>query len=170
MITQNFGYVVSVILGIDPVEQRLPAEAIHTDWQPSRHLLRQNLHPNNYCGTRFKRQGTQTSRFQPALSSQIGCTRVEAEKRQVSFESLDRSRAQLRQVPTGDPCFSTFVSSPKRFSHTVQQQTLPEYLERQKEIKSRYSLKIMKKRLSSSIDVNAIIESSVQAKFFSQLF
>ena len=119
MITQNFGYVVSVTLGIDPVEQRLPAEAIHNDWQPSRHLLRQNLLPNNYCGTRFERQGTQTSRFQPALSSQIGYTRIKAEKRQVSFESLDRSRAQLRQVPTGDPCFSTPVSSPKPLSYST---------------------------------------------------
>ena len=64
------------------MEQRLPAEAKPTDWRPSRHL-RQNLHPINYCETRFQRQGTppQTSRFQPALSSHNRFTRAQAEKR-----------------------------------------------------------------------------------------
>ena len=67
-------------LGINPVELSLPAEAIPTDRQPSRHI-RQNSHPINYCETRFKRQGTVpgTSRFQPALSSQNGFTRAQAE-------------------------------------------------------------------------------------------
>ena len=46
--------------------------------------------------------------------------------------------------------------------------TAPEYLQRQKEIKSRYSLKNLKKRLSSN-DVNAIFASSHCPKFcFSQ--
>ena len=56
---------------IDPVEQRLPAEANPTDRQPSRHHLFQNLHPINFCETHLRRKGTppQTNRFQPACSS-----------------------------------------------------------------------------------------------------
>ena len=110
-----------------PAQQSLPAQALPTDRQPSRYL-RQKLNLINYCETRLKRQGTpQTIRFQPALSSQNGFTRAEAEKRHAFFESLERSRTQRRQVPTGDPCLYTSVSSPKLFSHTLQEQTPPEY-------------------------------------------
>ena len=44
--------------GIDAVDRSLPAEAVPTDRQPSRHLLRQNLHPTNFSENCFKRQGT----------------------------------------------------------------------------------------------------------------
>ena len=139
--SRNSRIVSETPLGTDPVEQRPPAVAIPTDRQPSHHLLRQNVNPINYWETRFKRQGTpQTSRFQPALSGHNCFTRPQAQKRQVFFDSLDRNRAQLRQFPTGGPCLSTSVSSPESFSLTLQQQTPPEYLERQKEIQSRYTL------------------------------
>ena len=49
------------------------------------------------------------------------------------------------------------------------QSTPPGYSERQKEVKKRYSLKSLQKRLSNINDVNAVNESSVHPKFcFSQ--
>ena len=40
------------------------------------------------------------------------------------------------------------------------------YLDRQKEVKKRYSLKNLQKSLSKQIDVNAVIESFVQLNLF----
>ena len=55
------------------------------------------------------------------------------------------------------------------FRHSAQS-TPPGYSERQNEVKKRYSLKSLLKRLSNKNDVNAVIESSVHTKFcFSQL-
>ena len=54
------------------------------------------------------------------------------------------------------------------FRHSAQS-TPPGYSERQKEVRKRYSLKNLQKRLSSKNDVNAVIESSVHPNFcFSQ--
>ena len=54
------------------------------------------------------------------------------------------------------------------FRHSAQS-TPPGYSERQKEVKKRYSLKSLQKRLSNKNDVKAVIESSVHPKFcFSQ--
>ena len=51
------------------------------------------------------------------------------------------------------------------FRHSTQS-TPPGYLERQKEVKKRYSFKNLQKRLSKLSDVDAVIESSVHPKFF----
>ena len=54
------------------------------------------------------------------------------------------------------------------FRHSTQS-TPTGFSERQKEVKKRYSLKSLQKRLSNKNDVNAVIESSVHTKFcFSQ--
>ena len=78
---------------------------------------------------------------------------------------------------------STNTSSPTKFLNTKRsechhkythfrhsaQSTSPGYSERQKEVKKRYSLKSLQKRLSKKNDVNEIIEASVHPKFcFSQ--
>ena len=63
---------------------------------------------------------------------------------------------------------SSPVLSQQSLTHSGQPVTPPEYLKRQKEVKSRYYLKNLKKRLSSN-DVNAIVASSHYPKFcFSQ--
>ena len=56
----------------------------------------------------------------------MGLTRAQVDKRQAFFESIERVRAQSRQVRTAEPYISTSVSSPKPFSRTIHQQTLPE--------------------------------------------
>ena len=55
-------------------------------------------------------------------------------------------------------------NSETTFRHSTQS-TPPGYSERQKEVKKRYSLKSLQKRLSNESDVNAVIESSVHPKF-----
>ena len=45
--------------------------------------------------------------FQPALSTNSGLKRAQADKRQAIFQSLERRRAQLRQALSWDPFLST---------------------------------------------------------------
>ena len=161
-------------LDIDPVDQRLAAEARPTYRQLSRHLLRQNLHPINYCETRFnvlsdRELLLKLVAFNQHLVVRMDSTEFKQKNAMQFFESLERSRAKLRQSFTEYRCLSTSNSSPNPFSHTLQSQKPPEFLEKQKETKSRSTLKKLKKRLSFSNDVNTIIETGNQTKFcFSQ--
>ena len=140
---------------IAQAERWLPTEAILTDRQRPCRLLRTNLHPIIHCETRFKREDIlrQTPRCQPFLSTTGGLSGTRADKRQTILESLERSLAQFRQAPSGDPCLSIPVWSPKPFSHALYQQTPSVFLERRKAITSRYTFKISRKRFASTINV-----------------
>ena len=84
------------------------------------------------------------------------------------MDFLERSRQATSVSKSKQPSGSSPAQSSKPFTHSGQPKTPPEYLQRQKEIKSRYSLTNLKKRLSNN-DVNAIVESSHYPKFcFSQ--
>ena len=91
------------------------------------------------CETRFKQEGTllQTAHFEPALTTNSGLAGTQVAKRHAIFESLERSRAQLRQVFSGDPRLNIEVSRTNAFSQRIQQQRPLEYLWRLKESKLR---------------------------------
>ena len=100
---------------------------------------------------------------EPAVSSN---QLTQSQKRDVSFDSCQRTRnlqsiSDVHKNPYVHNTYTTFRLST--------QSTPPGYSERQKEVKKRYSLKSLRKRLSNKNDVNAVIESSVHPKFwFSQ--
>ena len=100
---------------------------------------------------------------EPAASSH---QLTQGQKRDVIIDSCQRTRTlQPNSVTQKDPNVHDKYT---HFRHLAQS-TPPGYSERQKEVKKRYSLKNLQKRLSNKNDVNAVIESSVHPKFcFSQ--
>ena len=91
---------------------------------------------------------------------------TQSQKRDAILDSCQRTRTlQSTSVTQKDP---NVHDKYPHFRHSAQS-TPPGYSERQKELKKRYSLKSLQKRLSNKNDVNAVIESSVHPKFcFSQ--
>ena len=95
----------------------------------------------------------------PASSKQL----TQNQKRDVIIDSCQRTRTlQPNSVTQKDPNVHDKYT---HFRHSAQS-TPPGYSERQKEVKKRYSLKSLQKRLSNKNDVNAVIESSVHPKIF----
>ena len=94
---------------------------------------------------------------------------TQSQKRDAILDSCQRTRTlQPHSVTQKDPnVHDTYT----HFRHSAQS-TPPGYSERQKEVRKRYSLKSLQKRLSNKNDVNAVIESSVHPKFcfHSQIF
>ena len=134
------------------------------------HNLRPRLHPVYYGETRFKSEARLpiTKRFQPTFTISSGLTPSQEEKRQSILDSLERHRQTTSHSTMMQPSGSSTVPNQQSLTHSGQPVTPPEHLKRQKEIKSRYSLKNLKKRPSSN-DVNAIVASSHYPKFcFSQ--
>ena len=91
---------------------------------------------------------------------------TQSQKRDAILDSCQRTRTlQSKSVTQKDPNVHDKYT---QFRHSAQS-TPPGYSERQKEVKKRYSLKSLQKRISNKNDVNAVIESSVHPKFcFSQ--
>ena len=86
----------------------------------------------------------------------------QSQKWEVIIDSCQRLRTlQPNSVSQKDPNVHDKYT---HFRHSAQS-TPPRYSERQKELKKRYSLKSLQKRLSNKNDVNAVIESSVHPKF-----
>ena len=134
------------------------------------HNLRPRLRPVYYGETRFKSEARlpTTKRFQPTTTMSSGLTSSQEQKRQSILESLERHRQTTSHSTMMQPSGSSPVQSKQLFTQSGYSETPPEYLRRQKEIKSRYSLKNLKKRLSNN-DINAIVASSHYPKFcFSQ--
>ena len=100
---------------------------------------------------------------EPAASSK---QLTQSPKRGAILDSCQRTRTlQPNSVAQKDPNVHDKYTP---FRHLAQS-TPPEYSERQKEVKKRYSSKSLQKRLSNKNDVNAVLESSVHPKFcFSQ--
>ena len=100
---------------------------------------------------------------EPATSSK---QLTQSQKRDVIIDSCQRTRTlQPNSVTQKDPKVHDKYT---HFRHSAQS-TPPGYSERRKEVKKRYSLRSLQKRLSNKNDVNAVIESSVHPKFcFSQ--
>ena len=100
---------------------------------------------------------------EPTVSS-IQLTRIQ--KRDAIIDSCQRTRTLPISPDTQTNAYvnNTYTT----FRHSAQSAP-PGYSEPQKEVKKRYSLKNLRKRLSKYNDVNAVIESSVHPKFcFSQ--
>ena len=91
---------------------------------------------------------------------------TQSQKRDAILDSCQRTRTlQPHSVTQKGP---NVLDTYTHFRHSAQS-TPPGYSERQKEVRKRYSLKSLQKRLSNKNDVNAVIESSVHPKFcFSQ--
>ena len=91
---------------------------------------------------------------------------TQSQKRDVIIDLCQRTRTlQTNSVTQKDPNVHDKYT---HFRHSAQS-TPPGYSERQEEVKKRYSLKNLQKRLSNKNDVNAVIESSVHPTFcFSQ--
>ena len=91
---------------------------------------------------------------------------TQSQKRDAILDSCQRTRTlEPHSITQKDPnVHDTYT----HFRHSAQS-TPHGYSERQKEVKKRYSLKSLQKRLSNKNDVNAVIESNVHPKFcFSQ--
>ena len=87
---------------------------------------------------------------------------TQSQKRDAILDSCQRTRTlQPNSVAQKDP---NVHDNYTHFRHSVQS-TPPGYSERQKEVKKRYSLKSLQKRLSNKNDLNAITESSVHPQF-----
>ena len=87
---------------------------------------------------------------------------TQRQKRDAILDSCQRTRTlQPNSATQKDPNVHDKYT---HFRHSAQS-TPPGYSERQKEVKKRYSLKSLQKRLSNKNDVNAVIESSVHPKF-----
>ena len=100
---------------------------------------------------------------EPAASSK---QLTESQKREAILDSCQRTRTLQPNSVTKK--YSNVHDRYTHFRHSAQS-TPPGYSERQKEVRKRYSLKSLQKRLSNKNDVNAVIESSVPPKFcFSQ--
>ena len=91
---------------------------------------------------------------------------TQSQKRDAIVDSCQRTRTlQSKSVTQKDPNVHDKYT---HFRHSAQS-TPPEYSERRKEVKKRYSLESLQKRLSNKNDVNAVIESSAHPNFcFSQ--
>ena len=97
-----------------------------------------------------------------ATSSQL----TQSQKRDAIICSCQRRRTLLSssEIQTDPNVHNTYT----HFNHS-DQSAPPGYLERQKEVRKRYSLKNLQKRFSSKNDVNAVIDSNVHTSFcFSQ--
>ena len=82
-----------------------------------------------------------------------------------SLIRVNEHELQRNSVTQNDPNVHDTYS---HFRHSAQS-TPPGYSKRQKEVRKRYSLRSLQKRLSNQNDVNAVFESSVHPKFwFSQ--
>ena len=89
---------------------------------------------------------------------------IQSQKRDGILDSCQRTRTlKPKSVTQKDPKLHDNYT---HFRYSAQS-TPPGYSERQKEVKKRYSLKSLQKRLSNKNDVNAVIESSVHPKFCS---
>ena len=86
---------------------------------------------------------------------------TQSQKRDVISDScqLTRNLQSNSDVHTNPYVHNTNTT----FRHSTQS-TPPGFSERQKEVKKRYSLKSLQKRLPNQNDVNAVIESSVHPK------
>ena len=82
---------------IAQAEQRLPAEAIPTDWQSARRLCELTYIQLIFVKLVLnERTLLRPTRFQPALSTNSGLTRTRTDKHQAISQSLERNRAELR--------------------------------------------------------------------------
>ena len=150
--------------------------AVHSDSQqaqssstdlPKIYDLRPRLPPRDYHEKVIQNKIPPELRCIPitepaATSNQL----TPCQKRDAILDSCQRTRTlQSKSVTQKDPnVHDKYI----HFRHSAQS-TPPGYSERQKEVKKRYSLKSLQKRLSNKNDVNAVIESSVHPKFcFSQ--
>ena len=131
--------------------------------------FRPRVPPRDYHSRLHQAKSKSKTTFVPTFTGPLIEPLNESQKRKVILDSLERTRQQsgpsLNVTPRPNQSTSTASSTAKPFTHAQQQAIPPDYLQRQKEIKKRYSLKGIKKRLSSSNDVNAIIDSSIYPKF-----
>ena len=89
---------------------------------------------------------------------------TQSQKRDAILDWCQRTRTlQSKSVTQKDPNVHDKYTHFRHSAHS----TPPRFSERQKEVKKRYSLKSLQKRLSNKNDINAVIESSVHPKFCS---
>ena len=148
---------------------------VHSDSQqaqssadlPNSYDLRPRLPPRGYHEKVIQNKITPKIRCIPITEPAATPNPLtQSQKRDAILDSCQRTRTlQPHSVTQKDPnVHDTYTD----FRHSAQS-TPPGYSERQKEVRKRYSLKSLQKRLSNKNDVNAVIESSVHPKFcFSQ--
>ena len=147
-------------------------EAVETFDRPTTsHNLRPRSHPVRYSETRFQHEVGKPiiKRFQPSSRKSGGLTRTQEQKRQSILDPVEHSRQATSVSKSMQPFGSSPAQNSKPFTHSGQPKTPPEYLQRQKETKSRYSRTILKKKRLSNNGINAFVESPIYRQFcFSQ--
>ena len=98
--------------------------------------------------------------FQPSATNRSGITPSQEQKCQSILDSLELPKQVTSLSTMMQPSGSSSVQNSKPFMHSGHPETPPEYLQRQKEIKSRYPLTNLKTRLSNH-DVNAIVATTI---------
>ena len=141
--------IIPTVFRVDPPEPDGQDVAETPDQPTTSRNLRPRLHPVHYGETSFKNKVTlpNLTRFQPTTTTNSGLNRTQEQKCQSILDSLERSRQKTSIFTPMQPSGPSLVHNPTSFTHSRQPETPPEYLQRQKEIKTRYSLKILKKRL-----------------------
>ena len=137
------------------------AQSSSTDL-PQSYDLRPRLPPRDYHEKVIQNKIPPKMRCIPirepaASSNQL----TRSQKRDVIFDSCQRTRnLQSNSDVHKNPCVHNTYTT---YRHSTQSSP-PRYSERQKEVKNRYSLKNLQKRLSKH-DVNAVIESRFHPNF-----
>ena len=142
------------------------AQSSSTD-SPKSYDLRPRLPPRDYHEKVFQNKIAPKIRCIPITEPAATPNQLtQSQKRDAILDSCQRTRTlQPNSVTQKDPNVHDKYT---HFRHSVQS-TPPGYSERQKEVKKRYSMKSLQKRLSNKNDVKAVIESSVHPQFcFSQ--
>ena len=134
---------------------------------PKSYDLRPRVPPRDYHEKVIQNKIPPKIRCIPIIEQAVSSTQLtQSQKRDVINDSCQRTRTlQPNSITQNDPNVHDKYT---HFRHSAQS-TPPEYSERQKEVRKRYSWKSLQKRSSNKNDVNAVIESSVHPKFcFSQ--
>ena len=133
-----------------PLSPDPPVQVESANTQPLTRNLRPRLHPVQYSETRFKSEAKIPHRERYLPSSSImreSPTTTQEQKRQSILESLERTRETMGLSSSHLSGPSQSTTSPRPIAQPTQAEMPLEYLRRQKEIKSRYSLKNLKNAL-----------------------
>ena len=142
------------------------AQSSSTDL-PKSYDLRPRLPPRDYHEKVIQNKIPPKIRYVPITEPAATPNQLaQSQKRDAILDSCQRTRTlQSKSVTQKDPNVHDKYT---HFRHSAQS-TPPRYSQRQKEVKKRYSLTSLQRRLSNKNDVNAVVESSLHPKFcFSQ--
>ena len=161
---ENSMYIRNFLLTAQSENQQ--AHSSSTDL-PQTYDLRPKLPPRDYLEKVIQNKILPKIRFIPITEPAAATNRLtQSQRRDVIIDSCQPTRnLQSNSVVHRNPYVHKTYTTFRRSTLS----TPPGYSERQKEVKKRYSLESLQKRLSNKNDVNAVIESSSHPNFcFSQ--